>query len=178
MGLATPQDTAGYLPFGAEELHQHYYPTVSPVASGGYFWVFFDSIRHYGNRGVSRQLWGTAIRIAANGSYPDDPSHPAFYVTGQDFNTGNHRAFTALDPCKQDGDSCTSGIDCCGGTCFFSGQAELAEPVGTCTPKKMIMECSRQDERCSAASDCCSSDPKAPPLMCIAGFCAMVRGPD
>ncbi|MFT3926747.1 MAG: hypothetical protein QM778_29650 [Myxococcales bacterium] len=43
------QDTTTYLPFGADELHQSYYPTVAPVAAGGYFWVFFDTSRHYGN---------------------------------------------------------------------------------------------------------------------------------
>ena len=57
------------LPFGAEELHQHYYPTVSPVAAGGYFWVFFDSVRHYGNLGMQRQIWGAAITSSADGTY-------------------------------------------------------------------------------------------------------------
>jgi hypothetical protein len=55
MGFASEQDIASdktYLPFGAaEELHHHYYPTVAPVPAGGYFWVFFDSWRHYGNQG-------------------------------------------------------------------------------------------------------------------------------
>ena len=96
----------------------NYFPTVSPVAAGGYFWLFFDSVRHYGNLGVQRQLWGAAIDIAADGSYAVDRSHPAFYLPGQELGTGNHRAFAALDPCKKDGDSCTSGIDCCGGFCF------------------------------------------------------------
>ena len=181
MGFDTPDDAASgktYLPFGAEDLHHAYYPTVSPVGAGGYFWVFFDSVRHYGSLGLQRQLWGAAIDISADGTYALDPSHPAFYVSGQEFGTGNHRAFAALDPCRKDGDKCTSGIDCCGGFCYLDGPAELAEPVGTCSPKKMVMECSRQDERCSVFSDCCSNDPKAPPLMCIAGFCAVVRGPD
>jgi hypothetical protein len=181
MGFNTPDDAASgatYLPFGAEDLHHAYYPTVSPVGAGGYFWVFFDSVRHYGSLGLQRQLWGAAIDISADGTYSIDPSHPAFYVAGQEFGTGNHRAFAALDPCRKDGDKCTSGIDCCGGFCYLDGPAELAEPVGTCAPKKMVMECSRQDERCSVLSDCCSNDPKAPPLMCIAGFCAVVRGPD
>ena len=181
MGFDTPEAAAAgmtYLPFGAEDLHHAYYPTVSPVGAGGYFWVFFDSVRHYGSLGLQRQLWGAAIDISPDGTYTRDPSHPAFYVMGQEFGTGNHRAFAALDPCRKDGDKCTSGIDCCGGFCYLDGPAELAEPIGTCSPKKMTMECSRQDERCSAASDCCSNDPKAPPLMCIAGFCAVVRGPD
>ena len=178
MGFRSEADVASnktYLPFGEADLHHHYYPTVSPVGAGGYFWVFFDSVRNYGVLGVQRQLWGAAIDISADGTYAKDPSHPAFYLSGQEFGTGNHRAFAALDPCRKDGDKCTSGIDCCGGYCYLEGQVELAEPVGTCSPKMHENMCSRPDERCSIASDCCGSDP---PLNCIAGFCAVVRGPD
>ncbi|HET8937954.1 MAG TPA: hypothetical protein VFN67_31135 [Polyangiales bacterium] len=178
MGFRSADDVARnatYLPFGEEDLHHHYYPTVSPVGAGGYFWVFFDSVRHYGALGIQRQLWGAAIDISADGTYTKDPSHPAFYLSGQEFGTGNHRAFAALDPCRKDGDKCTSGVDCCGGYCYLDGQVELAEPVGTCSPKMHENMCSRPDERCSIASDCCGSDP---PLNCIAGFCAVVRGPD
>jgi len=76
---------------------------VSPVAAGGYFWVFFDSLRHYGNLGLQRQLWGAAVEISATGDYTVDRSAPAFYLPGQELGTGNHRAFAALDPCKMDG---------------------------------------------------------------------------
>jgi hypothetical protein len=169
MGLSTPQDTAGYVPFGAQDLHQHYYPTVSPVASGGYFWVFFDSIRHYGNMGVARQLWGSALLISADGTYKSDPSAPAFYVTGQDFLTGNHRAFTALDACKQNGNKCTSGTDCCGGFCYVpKGPDEfMTELEGMCTSE--IPKCSKTSERCIADTDCCNSADK-----CLNGFCGQI----
>jgi hypothetical protein len=178
MGFRSIEDATNnvtYLPFGEVEVNHAYYPTVSPVGAGGYFWVFFDSVRHYGRTGLQRQLWGAAIDISADGSYTNDPSHPAFYLSGQEFGTGNHRAFAALDPCRKDGDDCTSGIDCCGGFCYLDGPAENAEPVGKCSPKKDEQTCSRPDDRCSIASDCCGSDP---PLNCIAGFCAVVRGPD
>jgi hypothetical protein len=181
MGYNTPDDAAKnvtYLPFGAEDLHHAYYPTVSPVGAGGYFWVFFDSVRHYGGTGMQRQLWGAALDISADGTYTRDPSHPAFYVSGQEFGTGNHRAFAALDPCRKDGDKCSSGIDCCGGFCYIDGPVELVDPVGSCSPKKMMMMCSRRDEHCSIAGDCCTADPMEPQLMCIAGFCTQVRGPD
>jgi hypothetical protein len=178
MGMKSTSDPTSTTPFGATDLHQHYYPTVSPVASGGYFWVFFDTIRTYGNLGVARQLWGTAVTISPDGKYEDDPSHPAFYVTGQIFGSGNHRAFTALDPCHMDSDKCTSGIDCCGGFCHIdTPPQEFGEPVGTCSPK--VKECSMRDERCVTASDCCNpTQPNEPPSNCIAGFCAPVRGPD
>jgi hypothetical protein len=162
-----------YLPFGTEDLHGNYFPTVSAVAAGGYFWVFFDSIRHYGNLGLQRQLWGAAIDIRPDGSYQGDPSHPAFYLPGQEFGAGNHRAFAALDPCKKDGDSCTSGIDCCGGFCSLPASAsEFSEGVGSCSPKKD--SCAKRDERCSVSADCCPPTPGQPANSCIAGFCAFV----
>ncbi len=164
MGFRTPEDASNdntYLPFGAEELHQHYYPTVSPVAAGGYFWVFFDSIRHYGNLGMHRQLWGAAIKVQgssgefanANGAYALDPSSPAFYLPGQELNSANHRAFTALDPCREEGASCDTGIDCCSGFCTD----------GVCGPPR---ECAQTNEACHRDEDCCSSEDE-----CIGGFC-------
>jgi hypothetical protein len=176
MGYNTPQDAlqnVTYLPFGVDDLHHAYYPTVSPVAAGGYFWVFFDSIRNYGNLGLQRQLWGAAIDISADGDYAKDPSYPAFYVSGQESGTGNHRAFAALDPCRIDGDSCTSGIDCCGGYCYTSDPAgEFDETKGTCSPMKQT--CSKRDERCTSDADCCPPIGNALPNSCIAGFCAYV----
>ncbi|HVW28747.1 MAG TPA: hypothetical protein VHC69_25450 [Polyangiaceae bacterium] len=87
-----------YLPGGAADLHQNYYPTVSPVAAGGYAWIFFDSVRSYGNQGTHRAIWGTAVSISADGTYGSDPSHPAFYLPGQDPNTPNFRALAVLEP--------------------------------------------------------------------------------
>ncbi|HEX7479466.1 MAG TPA: hypothetical protein VF331_16805 [Polyangiales bacterium] len=174
MGYATPTDAASqktYLPFGMEEVDQNYYPTVSPVAAGGYFWVFFDSMRHYGNKGIQRQLWGTAVTVAANGKYESDPSHPAFYLTGQEEGTGNHRAFTALDPCRPEGGSCTTGIDCCGGFCNVpkSTSSELKVDLkGSCNMPK-VPTCSKTDEHCVTAKDCCTHGDS-----CIAGYCGQV----
>jgi hypothetical protein len=167
-------DDKTYLPFGVEDLHRSFFPTVSPVAAGGYFWVFFDAVRHYGNLGMQRQLWGAAIEIAADGNYAVDRSHPAFYLPGQEFGTGNHRAFAALDPCKKDGDSCTSGIDCCGGFCSVPETDDEfgTELAGTCTSE--MPRCSKTNERCSQDSDCCPPEDGKLPNSCIAGFCAVV----
>jgi hypothetical protein len=159
MGFASTQDIASnttYLPFSAsDELHHNFDPTVSPVAAGGYFWAFFDSYRHYGNVGLERQLWGTAIDVSPAGTYTVDPSHPAFYLTGQESGTGNHRAFTALDPCRADGASCMTGVDCCKGLCTN----------GTCGGPP---RCSNLDEMCMTANDCCNAD-----AQCINGFCEL-----
>jgi WD40-like Beta Propeller Repeat len=167
MGFETPADADSdntYLPFGAEELHQHYYPTVSPVAAGGYFWVFFDSVRHYGNKGLHRQLWGAAIAIqhegtefnSEDGLYGKDPSYPAFYLPGQELETANHRAFTALDPCLADGEACETGINCCSGFCTN----------GVCGPP---LGCSNRDNACETDDDCCDKNDK-----CINNFCGQV----
>lgn len=182
MGFATPADAASgntYLKGGADELHKNYFPTVSPVAAGGYFWVFFDSLRNYGNLGLQRQLWGTAIEISATGDYSIDRSAPAFYLPGQEFGTGNHRAFAALDPCKMDGNDCTSGTDCCGGFCFVPERSmdEFApEPVGTCTHE--VPMCSNTNDRCTTTADCCPPEGMAPQNTCINGFCATLIRPD
>ncbi len=168
MGFRSAQDAQSgntYLPFGAEELHHTFYPTVSPVAAGGYFWIFFDSYRHYGNHsdGLVRQLWGTALDISANGTYTTDPSHPAFYLTGQEDVGGNHRAFTALDPCKTDGATCTTGIDCCGGFCTDGVCGAPPPPVSGPPP------CAQTDEKCTTQSDCCTASDR-----CISGFCGEI----
>lgn len=165
MGFATVEEAAQnktYLPFGEVELHQNYYPTVSPVAAGGYFWVFFDSIRHYGNKGIHRALWATAVRVLAAdetgaNTYDRDLSSPAFYLPGQELEAGNHRAFTALDPCRADGQSCEDGVDCCSGFCSD----------GVCGPPEK--ECSDTDESCKQDADCCVEGDR-----CIGGFCGEV----
>jgi hypothetical protein len=68
MGYTTPADVMShktYLPFPDDDQDHTYFPTMSPVAAGGYFWLFFDAMRHYGSLGLQRQLWGVAIDIQA-----------------------------------------------------------------------------------------------------------------
>lgn len=100
MGFRSADDVDAartFLPGGAADLHQNYYPTVSPASTGGYAWVLFDSFRTYGNQGAHRAIWGAAISLSPDG-YRADPSHPAFYLPGQGLNTPNFRAVAALDP--------------------------------------------------------------------------------
>jgi hypothetical protein len=101
MGFADAANAAAnvsYLPFGSSETHQNYDPAVLAVAAGGYAWVFFDSMRHYGNVGFLRQIWGAAIDLAPDGRVSSDPSHPAFFLPGQEIGTGNFRAVPTIDP--------------------------------------------------------------------------------
>jgi hypothetical protein len=177
-GQATALDAANgyangqsYLPYPGRDEHLNFYTTVSPIASAGYFWVYFTSRRNYGNMladsnatiivaddtdTTSMKIWVTPIEVDDRGKVV---SHPAFYLAGQELVSGNIRAFAALEPCKSDGpgSSCKSGIDCCGGFCTN----------GTCGKPPGPPQCSKLDEKCTKKSDCCDGYAD-----CIGGFCA------
>ena len=156
-----------YMPYPGRDEHLNFYPTGSPVAAGGYFWAFFTSRRQYGNvmtdstgdipdpvfHAETKKIWVTAISIDSAG----DPSHPAFYLPGQEAPSGNIRAFAALAPCTANGASCTSGIDCCGGYCTN----------GSCNKPAT---CSTADNKCVTNADCCTGSG----LSCIGGFCSTI----
>jgi hypothetical protein len=166
---ARPLDRANAKPLPVRDQNLNYYPTVSPIAAGGYFWVFFTSRRTYGNvmvqpetDAVTKKLWVAAINIESDGpTLPDpltgDPSYPPFYLPGQELASGNIRAFATLTPCENDGSACTSGIDCCGGFCV-NGKCSRTPPP-----------CSEVEDKCGSDADCCA---KTPPLRCIGGVCA------
>lgn len=179
-----------YLPGGAaQEEHLNYEPSVLPVPVGGYYWVLFTSRRTYGNSiapggsvargddiwGVPqppetespsprKKIWIAAIDIDHRGAA--DPSHPAFYLPGQELEAGNMRAFAALEPCKKKGKGCESAAECCDGFCRETSRDEDGVPVLSCTPPP-DNSCSNIDEACSKASDCCSSK-----SLCINKRCA------
>lgn len=138
-------------------------PSVHPVAAGGYFWVAFFSQRTYGNTfsGTNRQLWIAAVDAAPQPG--KDPSHPAFYVTGQESDSTNERPQFTVNPCKPLGDTCENGYDCCDGYCRADGSGKLV-----CQQKSN--ECAKNGDKCTTDADCCNG------LGCIGGFCAP-RGP-
>jgi hypothetical protein len=163
----------------------NYEPNVIPVAVGGYYWVIFTSRRAYGNDiapagaiaaddpfgiwgpqdGTPRKkLWVAAIDVNHDAA---DPSHPAFYLGGQERTSGNMRAFTALEPCRADGATCESGSDCCNGFCRETSRGADGTPVLECVPPPEG-ECSQIDELCFTAANCC--DPAA---TCVNNRCAI-----
>jgi hypothetical protein len=160
------EGNTSYLPYPGRDERWEYFPTISPVAAGGYFWVFFTSRRNYGNIRVTdnpgpvetKQLWVTAVDV--NAPAGADPSHPAFYLPGQEEGSGNVRAFAALEPCKDEGQTCASGVDCCCGKCNDMGKCQCNDP-----------RCSKLEEKCTTKADCCS-----PTAVCINGFCS-IPGP-
>ncbi len=154
--------SATYLP--ANDTGLNATPTVMPEAVGGYFWVVFTSHRSYGNllasnasSGTLGKLWVAAIDV--NGAHGKDPSHPAFYLDGQEMNADNLRGFLTLPPCEAAGASCTSGDQCCGGYC---GQVSGGFQ---CTSKPP--PCSNELDKCATSSDCCDSAD-----LCINNRCA------
>ncbi|MFO0549147.1 MAG: hypothetical protein U0271_12220 [Polyangiaceae bacterium] len=147
-----------YLP--ANDPNLSFAPTVLPVAVGGYFWTVFTSHRSYGNtlpsldnNGQNGKLWVAAIDLDPSDGI--DPSHPAFFLDGQEYSADNLRGFWVLDPCQGDGVTCQTGLDCCGGYC----------ENGSCSTT--TTECSDEFELCSTAADCCD-----PTFECINGHCA------
>ena len=150
-------------------------------AVGGYFWAAFTSHRSYGSQlaskansaglGISNcfsasgdeadgKLWVAAIDI--NAAAGQDPSHPAFYLDGQELEADNLRGFWVLPACANTGANCTSGDECCTGYCrSVDGHA-----VPTCVTKPA--GCANEFEKCTTASDCCKSGDS-----CINGRCAI-----
>lgn len=91
----------GYL--AADQSSACYEPTFMPESRGGYFWLVFVSERTYGNtltdtNPVSRrkQLWVMAIDDPPQAG--QDPSHPGFWLPGQELNNHNMRGAWTLEP--------------------------------------------------------------------------------
>jgi hypothetical protein len=155
---------------GLEAKNQHiaYQPTVNPISVGGYSWVVFVSPRDYGNKMLSisdptyenrKQLWVAAVD--ANPQPGKDPSHPAFWLPGQDLNTTNMSGYWALDACQQQGTDCDQGYECCTGFCQPDGNGKYS-----CVPPPG--GCSDIGEKCTTSADCCGD----PMIQCVGGFCA------
>ena len=105
-----------------------------------------------------KQLWVAAIDASPQGG--QDPSHPVFWLPGQELGTENMRGQWALAPCKQIGEECEAGYECCDG---FRRADDGGHPVCQDQPGP----CSQSGEACNTAADCC--DPAAE---CIGGFCS------
>lgn len=144
---------------GDRDRNFHYEPTFAPLNSGGYAWVVFTSRRTYGNRltagsGSVKQLWVAAID--QNAVPGQDPSHPAFWVPGQDMGTLNMRGFWALDPCKQTGAACGTGSECCNQNCE-QGVCKDPDENG----------CSMDGNFCDETHPCCTAG-----SLCINNICS------
>jgi hypothetical protein len=180
------------LPYGETvEGRMNYEPNVLPVAVGGYYWVLFTSRRAYGNEiapggrledtvakqdpwgsdavpSLRKKLWIAAIDVDHDSA---DPSHPAFYLPGQEIEGGNMRAFAAMAPCQPDGGACESGSDCCGGYCRQTSAGANGAPTLECVPPPENT-CSQTDEACVSSADCCNGTD-----VCINARCTLRSPP-
>jgi hypothetical protein len=195
--LATPMSlpctadgmTVGTIdPDHGDDVDLNYEPTVSPVASGGYAWVVFTSRRMYGSvanippfcsdpRGLdlvrnvtTKKLWVAAIDV--NAKPGADASHPAFYLPAQELLAGNARGFWVLDPCRADGQTCTTGDQCCGGYCEQAGPDAGVDASLVCGNQPPSASCAPEGDKCASSADCCLST-----NTCINGFCEPASPP-
>lgn len=128
----------------------NFQPKFSPFDSGGYYWLSYLSRRDYGNdhvgsRGTQRQqIWVAAIKKdAAPG---EDPSEVGYWLPGQDVTSKNVSAEWAPRACREEGQACTQGSECCGGAC------NVVDGVAQCRPPVV---CRNLGETCNDTSDCC-----------------------
>jgi hypothetical protein len=160
----------------------NYEPTVNPIASGGYAWVVFTSRRMYGNvaqldpwtsdprkyawldQVTDKKLWVAAVDL--NAAPGTDPSHPAFYLPGQELHAGNARGYWSVDVCHQDGLSCETGDECCGGYC------QRIDGGLVCSSYKPV--CAALYDKCAKDSDCCAASQN---VHCINMVCAGSQPP-
>lgn len=151
-------------PPNAADRNRAFEPTFNPIERGGYFWVVFTSMRDYGHRitgtpnNGKKRLWVAAID--KNPQAGKDPSHPAFFLEGQNEATTNMRGFWALSPCipsdAEPPPPCTAGFECCSGFC----------DNGVCvTPQDF--SCVGAGEMCTSNADCCNG----PLVTCTDGKC-------
>lgn len=136
----------------------NYLPRVAPKEAGGVYWVVFSSRRMYGNVAwdnpwasqgsgcrstevPTQKLWVAAIDRNWNGT--GDPSHPAFYLPGQELLAGNNKGYWVDSPCGTAGASCDAPEDCC-----QAPAAQVCRVVPNSTPVA---------RRCEAASSCVGS---------------------
>lgn len=161
------------LPGGtAEDNDRSYEATILPIPVGGYYWAMFTSRRTYGHtlapdgsvantadefveNSARKKLWIAAIDVdyAAKIAAGADPSHPAFYLPGQELAAGNMRAYAAMEPCRDLGATCESGADCCDGFCRPVGVDTEGNPILACVAPPA--GCSNIDETCDSDGDCC-----------------------
>ena len=91
-----------------------FYPSFAPRRAGGYYWLAFTSKRSYGNTNIDKaQIWMPRSRTRRARL----SSRPAFYLRGQVATAKAYETNFSANACVDDGATCSTGADCCGGTC-------------------------------------------------------------
>jgi hypothetical protein len=153
----------------------NYLPSMAPTDAGGLSWVVFTSRRMYGSvaHGTpwepkatetcysggpsTKKLWVAAVD--SSWTPGTDPSHPAFYLPGQELTAGNSNAYWVNSSCAAVGASCSSHDDCCGGTGAAATTQCRVVSAATFPPTRQCenkSSCSAAGEECITATDCCT----------------------
>lgn len=153
---------------GVNDTQLNYLPAFSPTSTRDHHWVVFTSRRMYGNIATddpwdaeptydcnsrippTKKLWIAAVD--KNFTPPNDPSHPAFYLPGQELKAGNSDGFWVTAACGAVGAACSTNDDCCGGT----GAAPTARCDAVTSTCQNINECKAAGQGCATTADCCS----------------------
>jgi hypothetical protein len=98
----------------------------------------------------SKKLWVAAINTSFTGGV--DPSHPAFYLPGQELKAGNSDGYWVNAQCVNVGAACSSNDDCCGGT----GVMPTTRCDATSDTCQTISSCHALATACTTTADCCS----------------------
>jgi hypothetical protein len=177
---------------GVYDYRLNYLPYVSPVQAGGFSWVVFTSRRMYGsvarndpwdaeptyscNSGdpQTKKLWVAAIDGTVTAGA--DPSHPAFYLPGQELEAGNSDGYWVSSPCADLNQACVSNDDCCLATGSSPTRECKVTSSATVPPTKLcqnISSCSAAGGACTTTANCC------PGLSCPmgGGVCVLVPPP-
>jgi hypothetical protein len=182
----------------SDEALLNYEPTVNPTPVGGFYWTAFTSRRLYGNVATmnpwwsdprdrplggqygppTKKIWVTAIDEDPEGG--TDPSHPAFYLPGQEYLAANSKAFWVMDECTPASSTrsaatvCNSDLDCCLGgvdaTCSLDvSTVASGSPVRHCIPAA-VEDCIPDDSprQCSTNEQCCGAGLGS---VCASGVC-------
>ncbi|MBX3228216.1 MAG: hypothetical protein KIT84_26675 [Labilithrix sp.] len=172
----------------------NYEPTMNPTptkAADGttdeYYWVVFTSRRMFGNIATgnpwwsdprhqdlsktvtTKKLWVAAMK--ANPTPGTDPSFAAFYLPGQEWVSGNSKAYWVNQACrpgstaKTSANLCETTQDCCAGSTCRLDAPLTSPPTRHCITTGT---CSSAGQACSTSSDCCSG------FLCSNGTCSDV----
>jgi hypothetical protein len=153
---------------GVNDYQLNYLPAFSPASTSDHHWVVFTSRRMYGNiatddpwdaepgetcnSGVppAKKLWIAAVD--KTWTAPNDPSHPAFYLPGQELKAGNSDGFWVTAACGAVTAACSSNDDCCGGT----GASPTTRCDALSSTCQNITACKAAAQSCASTADCCN----------------------
>ena len=160
----------------------NYLPAINPTEVGGYAWVVFTSRRMYGSIAQDDPWDALATTSCDSGTPPTkklwvaavdstwtpgtDPSHPAFYLPGQELTAGNSDGYWVNSPCAGLNAPCVSNDDCCLATGASPTRECKVTSSATAPPTKLcqnIGACSATGAACAMTTDCCAG------LTCPAG---------